>query len=315
MRTSSIAVSLAFVFGLVACNSPSQFSIPGNASSVDLPAKHAGLQDLYVADYGRGSIVLLKNTDYSADGTITNGINGPLDVSLDRAGNLYVANASGVNVTEYTPGASSPSFTYSAGMVEPIFLTVKANESVYEVDSGNANGVGHNDGFVNEYARHSNSVLRSCQTQGHPTGIAVDSAGDIFVALNTASSYGHIVEYKGGLNGCKTTTLGVQFGFVAGIALDTNANIIATDYDRGQVDVLAPPYTKVARRLATGGRLSEPYSVSIDGTNTTVYVTDFDKNVVLVIDYASGKVVRKLDDSHGGISVPAGTADGPNAVY
>ena len=127
------------------------------------------MADLYVADDGGGgSILKLENLDYSPDGMITDGINGPLDVSLDGAGNLFVANATGVNVTEYPPGASSPSFTYSTGMVEPLFVINDAHGDVYEVDSANPDGVGDDDGFVNEYAPQTNAVLHSCAPGAHP---------------------------------------------------------------------------------------------------------------------------------------------------
>lgn len=315
LRTIGVAT---FVCGLAACSSESSSSVPSSASSaigrVQAPAAEnrvqpaGGLPDLYVADDGGGSVLKLKNSDYSPDGTITDGINGPLDVSLDGSGNLFVANATGVNVTEYPPGASSPSYTYSTGMIEPLFVINDAHGNLYEVDSANPNGVGDNDGFVNEYAPQTNTVLRSCAPGAHPTGIAIDGRGDIFLALNSSTAHGRIVEYKHGLNGCKATMLGLQLGFVAGIALDKNANLIATDYDRSQVYVVAPPYIKITRRLAHGGPQSQPYHVSINGSNSLVYVTNFSKSGVFVVDYASGKVIRKVNGD-------AGTFDGPHAVF
>jgi DNA-binding beta-propeller fold protein YncE len=315
LRTIGVA---AFGFGFAACNSAPSSPVPSIANnalvraeafaSEDRMQPAGGLPDLYVADDGAGSILKLKNSDYSPDGTITDGINGPLDVSLDGSGNLFVANATGVNVTEYPPGASSPSFTYSTGMVEPLFVINDAHGNVYEVDSANPDGVGDNDGFVNEYAPQTNTVLHSCAPGAHPTGIAIDGKGDIFLALNSSSAHGRVVEYKRGLNGCKATTLGLQLGFVVGIALDMKANLIATDYDRSEVYVFAPPYTKIMRRLGHGGRESQPYHVSINGSNSLVYVTNFSKGGVFIVDYASGKVIRRVDGD-------AGTFDGPHAVY
>ena len=314
LRTIGVA---AFVGALAACSSASSSVLSSESSALgraQAPASEGrvqpagGLPDLYVADDGGGSILKFKNSDYSPDGTITDGINGPLDVSLDGSGNLFVANATGVNVTEYPPGASSPSFTYSTGMVEPLFVINDAHGNVYEVDSANPNGVGDNNGFVNEYAPQTNTVVHSCAPGAHPTGIATDGKGDVFLALNSSSAHGRIVEYKHGLNGCKATTLGLQLGFVDGIALDKNANLIVTDYDRSQVDVSAPPYAKIARRLAHGGRESQPYHVSVNGSNSLVYVTNFSKSGVFVVDYASGKVIRKVNGD-------AGTFDGPHAVY
>jgi hypothetical protein len=303
-RISGVA-ALACAFA--ACNSASS-SVPGSANVAIASARAGGVPDLYVADDGHGSILLLKNSDYSPDGTITDGINGPLDVSLDRSGDLFVANASGVNVTEYPPGVSSPSFTYNVGMIEPLFVTNDAHGNLYEVDSADPNGVGSNDGFVNEYAPQSNTVLRSCAPGAHPGGIAIDREGDVFLAINSRAAYGQVLEYKRGLKGCKAITLGLQLGFVAGIALDTKLNLITTDYDRSEVAVFAPPYTKVKRRLAHGGRESQPYQVSINGSNSLVYVSNFSKDGIFVVEYASGKVIRKVDGD-------SGTFDGPHAVY
>ena len=309
MRTFLRIIGVAaFACGFAACNGAPSSSVPGSESSALVRGQARGLADLYVADDGHGSILRLKNSDYSPDGTITDGVNGPLDVSLDRSGNLFVANATGVNVTEYTPGATSPSFTYDAAMIEPLFVSNDAHGNVYEVDSANPNGVGGNDGFVNEYAPHSNIVLHTCAPEAHPTGIAVDRKGDVFLAINSQAAHGRIIEYKHGLSGCKATDLGLQFGFVVGITLDKKLNLITTDYDRNQVLVFAPPYKKVTRRLQHGGPQSQPYHVSINGPDSLVYVTNFSKPGVFVVDYASGKVVRKVDGD-------AGTFDGPHAAY
>jgi hypothetical protein len=301
-------VVIAFACGLAACDSAPSSTSPIGANNADVRARAGGVPDLYVADDAHGSILRFKNSDFSPDGTITDGINGPLDVSLDRFGNLFVANASGVNVTEYPPEASTPSFTYSTGMIEPLFVINDAHGNVYEVDSGNPNGVGSNDGFVNEYAPQSNIVLHTCAPGAHPSGIAIDGKGNVFLALNSRSNYGRIVEYKHGLDGCKATDIGLQLGYVVGIALDKKLNLIATDYDRNQVTVLAPPYRKVMRRLQHGGPDSQPYHVSINGANSLVYVTNFSKPGIYVVDYASGKVIHK-------IAGDSGTFDGPHAVY
>ena len=312
MRASAI-VTFALI-GLAACSNSS--SIPGNAQSAShsaaaRAAAGRGLSDLDIADYGVGSIVLLKNSDYSRQSKITAGINGSNDVALDGSGNLFVANASGVNVTEYAPGTKSPSFTYSAGMVEPLFVTIGVNGNLYEVDSGNSGGVGNNDGFINEYRPKGHALVNSCQTGTHPMGIAVDSKGHIFVAVNSKSTRGRIIEYTAGLKGCAPTMLGVRLGFAAGIALDANANLIAADYDRTEVDVIAPPYTNVTKRLAANGKLNQPYWVSINGANTKVFVTDFFNGAVLVLDYETGNLVHWLGYFDSGVTVAAGTADGP----
>ena len=309
MRSLSLPV-YALAISLAACSGP-QTPFGAAPSSPNIVRRAIAQPNvLYVADYGSGAINLLRNSDYHFVNKITSGISAPLGMTLDRSGNLYVANASGT-VTEYGPRSFAPSFVYSTAMVEPFDVAVDAQDNLYEIDTNNAGGVGHNDGSVNEYTQKSNAVAQTCATNTHPIGIAMDRAADIFVAANDDVNHGHVLEYAAGLRGCNATPLGIRVGFTGGIAIDDNANLIVTDYDAGQVDVFAPPYTKVTRRLGSRERLSEPYNVSINAASTTVYVTDFNKNVVFVIDYATGKVLTKLDYSHGRISVPAGTVDAP----
>lgn len=59
------------------------------------------LDDLYIADYGNGQIVILRHL--KPHRTITDGINGPQDVTLDASGNLYAVNTTGDNIAEYAP--------------------------------------------------------------------------------------------------------------------------------------------------------------------------------------------------------------------
>ena len=98
---------------------------------------------------------------------------------------------------------------------------------------------------------------------------------------------------------------------LTGIALDKKLDLIATDYDRSEVLVSAPPYAKVARRLQHGGPDSEPYHVSIDGSNSLVYVTNYSKPGVFVVDYKSGKVLRKVDGDGGRSTVLTRLLDRP----
>ncbi len=72
-------------------------------------------------------------------------------------------------------------------MIEPLFVANDARGNLYEVDSANPGGVGGKDGFVNEYAPQTNSVLHSCAPGAHPMGIAIDGNGNVFLALDSGS--------------------------------------------------------------------------------------------------------------------------------
>lgn len=236
MRASSLRarVKSALCVLLAGCSGLTSTPAPGErpAAAVNPAGKYAGLRDLYVADDGLGAVLLFKNRHYTPDGTITNGINGPWDVTLDRAGNLYVANRSGGNVAEYAPGASQPSFVYSEGMnpLSPLGVSVDRQGHVYETDSPALGGPQ----TVNEYDQHSNTLLQSCSVSG-VSGIAIDRSGNVFVGTNARNQGGHILEFKGGLSGCSPTTLGVRFGGAGGIAIDNRGNLIVSDGLAGRI--------------------------------------------------------------------------------
>ena len=61
-------------------------------------------------------------------------------VAVDPSGNVYVANGSGGDVVEYSPGATSVVRTYSLGLGHPAGVTV-ANNTLYVADQG-SNGYG-----------------------------------------------------------------------------------------------------------------------------------------------------------------------------
>ncbi|MGA8327060.1 MAG: hypothetical protein WB757_13360 [Candidatus Cybelea sp.] len=46
-------------------------------------------------------------------GRLTKGMYAPVGLWVDRFGNLYVANADGHDVTEYSPCKKSPKWTYT----------------------------------------------------------------------------------------------------------------------------------------------------------------------------------------------------------
>lgn len=302
--------SIALSALLAGCSNPASNPSPANPlpAAQARPNKYAGLNDLYVSDDERGQITLLKNGRYVPDGAITAGINGPFGVTLDTGGNLYVANREGGNITEYPPGSSEPSFIYSAGMTKPLAVTVDRQGNVFETDVPVYGGPD----VVNEYAQQSDAVLHSCTVAGL-YGVALDSAGDVFVDYNLSGQGGHIAEFKGGLGNCGPVELDAHVYHANGMVFDNNDNLIICDGVNRTVDVIKPPYSKVNRRLLHFGL---PVFVSIDKANKHVFVTAQTNywQYLYVLDYASGKKLRRLGPSHGGIDIPMEAVDGPNDV-
>ncbi len=307
VRSGAGAALFAVLSG---CASPAAGPITSAAArTAATPAKHAGHKDLYVADYGSGTIFLFKNHDYTPDGTITTGVSGPWGVTLDRSGNLYVANAAGANVTEYAPGTSTPSFTYSYGMNSPRLVSVDRQGNVFVSDFTDD----YTSGRVSEFPQGSNYPMYSCSGAA-PWDIATDASGDVFVSYNVRNAGSGIEEFKGGLAGCSPTTLSVHVDSAMGMVLDRQNNILVADYYADRIDVIPPPYTAIARHLNTDRR--GPTFISIDKANSKVFATvsGFWHSYVVVLDYPSGKFKHRLGYGRGGFTSPYGTVDTPNAV-
>lgn len=94
---------------------------------------------LYV-DSAQNNVVLiydLARFGIPQIGQITQGLGNPTGMAIDAAGNLYVANYYGGDVTIYPPGSTAPSVTLSQGLTTPNGLAVDTNGDLYVGNKGN----------------------------------------------------------------------------------------------------------------------------------------------------------------------------------
>ena len=256
---------------------------------------------LYVSSYRLKYVAIYctKGHNQAPIGKITSGISGPEGASVDLKGNLYVTNTIGNTVTEYAPGGSDPSFTYSQGLGSPAGVAVDAKQNVYVTSLSPAS--------LTVFPQKSNTAKMKITNLAFPIDVALDRAANVYVTTDTASfSNGEIIEYSPG--SAQGTNLGIVTKEAGGIALDRAGDIVTADQGLPGVLVFPPGKTKPKHTFA--GNTLDPDPVRFSPKEKQVYVGDAVGNAVYVYDYPSGKLVDTITD---GVDGPNGLAVDPAA--
>jgi sugar lactone lactonase YvrE len=184
-------------------------------------------------------------------------LSGPFAVAIDKEGKVYVANqASGYNgdgsITVYVPGSAGNAAPVAeisgtktgdkTGLNSPIGIAVDAASKLYVLNEFGADGgsitiypPGAN-GNVGPEATISDSATGHHTQLNSPAGLALDTAGDIYVTNESNS----ITIYAAGSKGDiapKATISGSNTGLATprGIAIDNNGNIYVANASDGVV--------------------------------------------------------------------------------
>jgi DNA-binding beta-propeller fold protein YncE len=110
-----------------------------------------------VTVYARGSTSLLQ--------TISQSVNSPFALAVDRTGNLYVGNLGNNTVTVYAPGSTSVLRTISQGICGPVSLAFDRFDNLYVANACAST--------VTVYVRQSTSVLRTLVPAPHTGGVGL----------------------------------------------------------------------------------------------------------------------------------------------
>ncbi len=241
--------------------------------------------------------------------------NGPAGVAIDGAGNVFVADSQNFTVRKITPAGVVSTFAGSAGVEghtdgtgsaasfwDPENLTIDAAGNLYIADgAGNSVRKITPAGVVTTLA----GAAQSGTTNGTGTaarfnfltGIAVDSAGNVYVgeynnnAVRKITAAG-VVTTLAGSPGTRTANVGfvdgtgtnARFNAPTGLAVDANGNVFVADSNNNAIREITPAgvVTTVAG-LPTApenidgplgvARFYGPADVAFDG-NGVLYVAD-----------------------------------------
>jgi len=327
---------------------PALFSSPA-----DVAVDAAG--NLYVADYWYNRIQKI-----SANGAVStlagtgnvgaiNGMgklasfNKPSGLAVDGAGNLYVADAGNNLIRKITPDGTVSTLAGTVVAVDtsntvteqPLFsgpsgVAVDASGNVYVADAGNnricvVSPSGNTRTLSGNGGVGANNGAGKNATFNNPTGVAVDAAGNVYVAdmLNnmirkvapdgTTSSLAGNGDI-GSKDGLDTVA---RFYFPNSLTVDASGNVYVTDDINNLIRAITPAgaVTTLAGNgqagsqngLGTQASFNDPAGISVDALGN-LYVADANNNLIRKITSAGmvttvagilpktalGRVVQKI---------------------
>jgi sugar lactone lactonase YvrE len=260
--------------------------------------------------------------------------NAPYGIAIDAARNLYVADTVNNTVRKITPGGVVSTLAGSAGLLGstngtgsaarfnfPIGIGVDAAGNAYVADSKN---------FIirkitpaGEVSTFAGAPFQLGSTNGNgsaarfflPSGLAVDSAGNVYVSeqgnhlIRKITPGGDVSTLAGGAlqpgfaDGAGTAA---RFNTPFGLAVDASGNVLVADTGNnairrispaGVVSTVAGASTAGAIDGASGvARFNQPRGVAVDGGGN-VYVADYGNQLLRHI--TAGGVVSTLAGAAG----------------
>jgi uncharacterized protein (TIGR03437 family) len=339
---------------------------PATSAALSPPLNgHQGLAtdaagNLYIADYGNNRVRRVDTTGiittvagngsgiYSGDGgAATNaGIPGPIGVAVDAVGNLYIASYRNARVRKVTPSGNISTFAgsgalgssgdggpaTSAAFNAPYAVAVDSSGNLYIADQTAArirkvNSAGVITAVAGSGA-HGSSGDGGLATSASldPNGLAVDSAGNIYIAdqnsrIRKVNTAGVISTIAGtgisGFSGDGGPATSATISNPGDVALDAAGNLYLADADNNRVRKIVgaaassapgsdPAITLVANAFGEVPLIAPNTWVEIKGTNLAPAGTT---RIWGDADFAGGRMPTQLD----GVSV---TVNGRNAfVY
>jgi sugar lactone lactonase YvrE len=229
------------------------------------------------------------------------GLNGPSGLALDSAQNLCVANYAGGNgmgILKVNPSAQvsvADSFATSA-----MGLCIDQYQNMYVTN--------FDDGYITKTDASGNKSIVYYHPGSHPTNLAFDASGNMFVSDNSGALY------KMATDG----TLGIccaDLSCPQGLAFDATGNLFVANYLNGQICKITPDGS-----LSVFATVPNPLTAHLThlaiGASGSLYVSAYSHNKIYKISTDGTASVLAGTGMAGGTNGPAShaTFDGPNGI-
>ncbi|MGC2633770.1 MAG: SMP-30/gluconolactonase/LRE family protein [Candidatus Cybelea sp.] len=215
---------------------------------------------LFISDIDADAIRLFpaNKKNPKQNGSISSGINLPVNVAVDLHGTLYVANNGNSTVTEYPFGKTSPSVTLSGGqLVYPNGIAVDNKGTVYVTSGATAGSC-----YVLVYPKGASTPSEQINGFDLPVGLAIDKSGNLYVGDALQNAVWEVP--SGSTTPSKVSLDGLDDP--VGLAIDPSNDLwVANDANNSVLGFHLGDSS--AFTTITSG-LSGPYSIAFEKTGT-----------------------------------------------
>ncbi len=206
--------------------------------------------NLYVTTTSPAQVVKLTSTNgvYGQPKIIASSFTAPWGIAVDSTGNVFVADHATSVVYKLAPGSgggyAQTTFLGSGTLNGPVQMAIDKKNNLYVADRGDNRLV-----LVNP-AGVPTTPFASVEA---PTGVAVDSNGNVAVTSSGALIYEQLVSTGGGANSYKVTLAATNFTTPYGLAFDASGNMWVDDDHAQQLTRQTPPTTPANFGTVTQG--------------------------------------------------------------
>ncbi len=262
--------------------------------------------DVFIADYANGAVyeIVAVNGSIPATNptirTLGNGFSQPTAVAVDAAGDVFVAQDFQAGLEEIVavngsiPATNPTIRSLGSGLDDLSAVAVDAAGDVFVAGSGDTIDDGNSPVkeivAVNGSIPATNPTIRSLGGGfDSPVGVAVDAAGDVFVADTANEAVKEIVAVNGSIPATNPTirSLGGFFNQPQALAVDAAGDVF--------VQVFGDQFnTTVEEILAVGGTIpaTNPTIRSLGGFTLAFGVAVDGKGDIFFNDFSSGSTVE-----------------------
>jgi serine/threonine-protein kinase len=215
---------------------------------------------LFISDIDADAIRLFpaNKKNPKQNGSISSGINLPVNVAVDLHGTLYVANNGNSTVTEYPFGKTSPSVTLSGGqLVYPNGIAVDNKGTVYVTSGATAGSC-----YVLVYPKGASTPSEQINGFDLPVGLAIDKSGNLYVGDALQNAVWEVP--SGSTTPSKLSLDGLDDP--VGLAIDSSNDLWVANNANNSVLGFHLGDSSAFTTITSG--LSGPYSIAFEKTGT-----------------------------------------------